>query len=127
MENRSRLTGNGAILYPRLSILDPSIAPQFLVVDLQAAQHSLEDRAETVILVVGGDEDRVDDVAVFEFARIELRALSAPGRGRASEERQGYDWRSVDRAAPVRAAGKIEMRVILQRAVEEVVRGFDQG
>src|SRR5215813_5301183 len=78
-----------SIRNPQSAIRNPqsSVAPQFPVVDLQAAQHSLEGRAEIVILVVGGDEDRVDDVAVFEFARIELRALAAPGRGRASDER----------------------------------------
>src|SRR5262249_19035935 len=104
-----------------------SIAPQFPVVDLQAAQHPLEGRTETVILVVRGDEYRVDDVTVIKLAGVELRALAAPGHSRASDERQGDDRRSVDRAAPVRAADEIEMRVILQRAVEKVVRGFNQG
>ena len=73
-----------------------SVSPQFLDVDLQAAQHSLEDRAEIVILVVGGDEDGVDDLAVYEFTRIESGAFAAPGRRRASDERQGDDWGSVD-------------------------------
>src|SRR5262247_1200859 len=90
-----------------------SISPQFPVVDLQAAQHSLEDRTETVILVVRGDEYRVDDVTVIKFAGIELRALVAPGHRRASDERQGDDRRSVDQAAPVRAADEIEVGVIL--------------
>src|SRR5262245_8180543 len=104
-----------------------SIAPQFPVVDLQAAQHPLEDRAETVVLVVRGDEDGKDDVTVFKFAGVNLCAFASPGRRRASGERQGDNRRSVDCAAPVRAAGEIEIWVVLQRAVEEVVRGFDQG
>src|SRR5262249_3645525 len=103
-EARSRIEDRGSRIevafMARSSILDSLIAPQFLVVDLQAAQHSLEDRAEIVILVVGGDEDRVDDVAVavavFEFTRIDLDAFAAPGRRRAPDERQGDDWRSVD-------------------------------
>src|SRR5262249_11442581 len=96
IENRSRLTSNGAIIYFRSSILDPSIAPQFPIVDLQAAQHSLENRVEIVVLVVGGDEDRINDVAVFEFAGVELRAFAAPCHRRAPDERQGDNRRSVD-------------------------------
>src|SRR5262245_6627492 len=90
-----------------------SVSPQFPVVDLQAAQHPLEDRTETVIFVVGGDEYRVDDVTVIQLAGVELRALAAPGHRRASDERQGDDRRSVNRAAPVRAADEIEVGVIL--------------
>src|SRR5262249_169210 len=97
----------------RFSILDPSILPHFPAVYLPAAQHPLEAQRKIAILSVGGEEDRKADVAVLGSARKEWRALAAPGRGRASYERQGDDWRSVDRAAPVRAAGKIEMRIIL--------------
>lgn len=59
---------------------------KFPVVDLQAAQHSIKNRAVVVIFVVGGDEDRVNDIAVFEFACVELRAFASSGRRRASSE-----------------------------------------